>query len=171
MEKNKYDFDGSSMETGLSAENHVVKIAESLGLKVDKSSDTQDIFEHWDYLITNEKGSIKIDIKSSKKINRNQLSTQDTWCWIELQGVRDGGWLNNGKADFIVFEKEDEFWFINRKKLKERVDNLVDKSKIVDNSFDAKYKIYQRKGRNDKLSLIEFSKIEDLIVRKWRKLK
>ena len=133
-----------------------------------KSNQNQDIHEHWDFLITKDEKAHKVEVKAVKKINRRDVSTQSEWFWVEFRGVRDEGWLN-GKADIIVLEREDEFWIVRRYDLRAKAEILVDKSKIVSTPEQAKYKLYQRKNRQDLISLIEFAKIADLEKTIWKK--
>jgi len=170
IERNQYDKDGQSLESGLRAESEFQILAESKGWRVAKSNRDQDIFEHWDFLITKGEKCRRVEVKSAKKINRRDVSVQSEWFWVEFRGVRDEGWLN-GKADVIALERETEFWIVRRTDLKKRAERLVDKLQTASSSAEAKYKLYQRKNRRDLISLIEFSKIEDLDKAVWEKVK
>ncbi|CAN5206998.1 hypothetical protein BH20ACI1_BH20ACI1_20310 [soil metagenome] len=165
IKQNKFDLKGESLASGLNAEEHFRKLAEARNWKVIESPEYQDINEHWDFLLTK---AIKVDVKAAKKITRNDENIQHEWLWIEFKGVKDDGWLY-GKADVIVFEREKEFWFVRRKELAKRAEELVDQKIIVNTTREAKYKLYQRKGRRDLISMIEFSKIEDLVIQRWQK--
>jgi hypothetical protein len=41
---------------------------------------------------------------------------------------------------------------------------------LVNSPDDAKYKIYQRTGRHDKISLVELSKLEPIKLFEWEKI-
>lgn len=168
IKKNQFDKDGKSLKAGLRAEEKFKSLAEARGWCVIKSNQNQDIYEHWDFLITKGGKAHKVEVKAVKKINRRDVSTQSEWFWVEFRGVRDEGWLN-GKADIIVLERDDEFWIVRRTDLKAKAETLVDKSKIVSTPEQAKYKLYQRKTRQDLISLIEFAKIADLEKTIWKK--
>jgi len=110
-------------------------------------------------------------LKSTKKISRSDTNTQDEWTWIELHSVQqdDTGWLLNGKADLICFERDNCFEFYNRVDLIKRVNQLVDFNTFANSSSNARYILYSRPGRPDIITLIEFDKIKDLCIGRWHK--
>lgn len=164
---NQHDHDHSCLTIGNNAERYFVELAKERGIVVKEATKKQNIYEHWDYLLIKDNQEFKVDIKSMKRISRDDKSFQDEWFWIEFKSVIGQGWIY-GKADFLVFERETEFWFISRKKLLKRALELV-KKEYVSSSSKAHYKLYTRSGRKDLISLMEYSKIKDLVVRKWKK--
>jgi len=118
----------------------------------------QDMFEHWDVKgILNGKLS-KFDVKGIRKINRYDKNKQDDITWIEGTNVHGyPGWIK-GKADYIVFERLEEWLIVKRESLLK----LVNK-KLEENNFEKGkgiYKIYQREGRKDKLTMVPFDDIK-----------
>ena len=110
------------------------------------SSETEDINEHWDV-----KYSVKIDVKGLKRINRYDDNYNQSWHWIELKNVRGKlGWLY-GDADFFAFELINYWVLVDKTKLqdfiKDRVTKEIVKEKIP-------YKLYQRDGRKDNITII-----------------
>jgi len=114
-----------------------------------------------------------VELKSKKRISRHDEITQDDWAWIELHSVRahDKGWLLSSMADFICFERTKCFEFYKRTELKDRVLSLVDFTKKVNSPEEARYAVYSRRGRLDKLTLVEYSKFNDLCKGSWPKRK
>ena len=100
---------------------------------------------------------VSVCLKKVKSTNKNN------WVWVEIKNKKgDPGWIF-GDADFIVFEFQDKFLFIPRKTLLDYVYKNVDfDSPISSNSWDAKYKIYQRHGFLDQITQLKISKIQDL---------
>jgi len=101
--RNRFDKK-DSLEIGEHAEDLFILMAVRSGWKVSASSQTENIEEHWDFLI--EKGEIqyKVEVKGQKRINRKDNKEQNDFVWVELQNVRGkAGWLF-GKADLIAFE-------------------------------------------------------------------
>ena len=131
----------------------------------------ENVSEHWDYLMVKGKHSYKIDVKAMKRLSRDDSSVQDKWVWIELHGVRpyDKGWLYDGKADLISFEKISSFIIVKRTDLIMLVKSLVDDKTLVHRSREAKYKIYNRQGRPDKITLIETDKLSSIKWDEWVK--
>jgi hypothetical protein len=135
--------------------------------KVVHADSYQDRIEHWDFIIQKNGFPITVEVKGQKRINRHDMHPQCEWIWIELVGITGhNGWLY-GKSDVIAFETDYGFLLVNRKKLIEIVDKKVNHKEYVDCSWDAKYKVYQRFGRDDMLTLINRSDIEEIKHIKW----
>jgi len=98
-------------------------------------------------------------------------TVQDEWIWIELHGVRehDRGWLYDGKADLIAFEKKGAFVIVRRDDLTKLVEQLVDMNTTVYLAKDARYKVYSRPGRPDKITMIETEKLAGIRWDEWPK--
>jgi len=160
-ERNRFDH-RDSLELGNAAQKIFKNIAVKRGWEVFPAVEAQDIDEHWDYSIKNPAGEeFKVDVKARKRKNRHDKNVQDEWAWIELHGVRknDLGWLFGGKADLLAFERKDDFVIIKRERLQHLANSLVNKSISVQNPYEAEYKIYSRKDRNDQLAMIEMRHI------------
>ena len=114
--------------------------------------------------------SYSIDIKARKKIKRSDNETNDNLIWVEFLNVAgNGGWLV-GAAEFIAFERENDFIMVNRSALWKLCLKLVDQDSRVDTAKNALYKIYQRKNRKDEISIIKFSDIfKNLKFKVWPK--
>jgi len=89
-----------------------------------------------------------------------------------LHGVRDYdmGWLYAGKADLIAFEKNKSFILVKRLDLIDLVQRVVDFESFVSDSKAAHYKIYQRSGRPDKITLIETILLDQIKCDEWEKI-
>jgi len=170
LTRNKYDK-RDSLEISLSSSESFFRAGEKLGWVVAESTQEQDMNEHWDYRIFFGSLSHRVELKAMKRLSR-QEEVQDTWAWIELHGVRswDKGWLINSKADYICFERLQRFEFYPRLELLERVLSLVDLTKWVVTSKEAKYCLYSRETRPDILTMVEYKKLEDLISFYWERV-
>ena len=158
-QRNRYDKTGECIQSGLGAEQIFDQIAESKNLEVKNARRRENIHKHIDKYVTQESKTWSVDIKARKKTSRSDSDAQDEWIWIEFQNVRGNlGWLY-GEADNIAFETQDSFVIVDRKSLIDYVENAVDMAKPVRKSYLAKYKKYQRAGRNDLLTMVELSKI------------
>lgn len=167
--RNKFDKQ-DSLELGEQAEALFVTLAKNLGWKVSAASKDENIDEHWDYLIEKENLAFKVEVKSRKRIRRDDGGTQSDLTWIELHGVRpkDTGWLF-GRADLIAFEKERSFILVKKTDLLAMVNKKVDLVAKVSEPRDAVYKIYKRKERKDKLTLLPMNDIEAIKFDEWQK--
>lgn len=175
IERNQYDITAENLDRGLKAERKFTLLAVHKGYKIRPSTSYQDIYEHWDYELTKDGRSFKVEVKAMKKIKRSDPSPQDMYAWVELHGVRkwDEGWLYGGKADYIAFETKKSFILVDRKKLLNYInhrlsDEIVDKPEeaLVKDAQD-KYKRYRREGRHDELILIEMSVLKSLCWQEW----
>lgn len=171
--RNKYDHRGS-LESGNNTEALFDKIAKIMGYNIMNATPEQDMKEKWDRLLY--KGRVaeigkmyKVEIKGLKRISWNGRF-QDKWTWIELHGVNenDDGWLYGGKSDIIAFQRSDKFVFVERTKLIDLVNELVDPGKTVDKTEDAEYKVYHRETRPyERSTMIELYKIEEIKFTEW----
>jgi hypothetical protein len=123
----------------------------------------EDMLEHWDVkgiCAVISLNSLKFDIKGLKKTNRSDTQYQDEDAWVEGTTV-DGrkGWLK-GKADYIVFERNNNWLLVEREELL----NFTT-SKLKENNYKTgkgKYMIYTRLNRKDKITLVPFEDIKTL---------
>lgn len=169
-QRNQFDNDGC-LERGNTAESRFNFILNKKGYQTHKSSTQEDINQHWDYSFIYEGKEIKVDVKGMKKLSRNDNNVQDEWHWIELHSVResDEGWLYNGHSHWIAFETTNTFIIVERLRLIELVDQLVDKNNRVYTAAEAKYKVYQRQGRPDLITLVESSRLREINLYEWEK--
>jgi|TARA_R110000851_G_scaffold256487_1_gene408928 hypothetical protein len=129
--------------------------------EVEWANDEQDMFEHWDVKGLFKGEVLKFDVKGKKKVNRADANSQDEIAWIEGTNVwGKPGWIK-GKADYIVFERNDYWLVVDREELYDHVvkkvkENGVQKGRGI-------YKVYQRAGRQDKITMVPFDNIEKLI--------
>jgi hypothetical protein len=152
-----------SWERGRKAEGTFQKVMfEKWGIPVVKSSEEEDIHKHIDFYI----GGQSYDVKGLRSIRRGETPQEDL-VYIELSNVMGKkGWLF-GESDFIVFEQIDTFALVPRIKLVEVVRELLHHNSTCDKP--ELYKIYSRKGRDDRITLIRFKDLllcEPTIIRK-----
>lgn len=157
--QNKYDTTGSAFSLGENAEVSFVKSARKAEMKITKAS-KQDEFKHIDFFIeTNNNLKFSVEVKSRKKIKRNDEKVNDDLLWIEFKNVRGmRGWLY-GSADMVAFEREFDFVLVNRKLLARLCEKLCDLTKFNIDSRTPLYTAYQRRDRQDLLSMIKMSDI------------
>ena len=141
---------------GWITESNFRKEAESKNYLVTKSTRNDDMFKHIDFHLEKNGQSFSVDVKSRKKASRSNAKFDDEYTWVEFENVRgNSGWLY-GDADYIVFEQEDQYIFIDRDKLLKFCLDAVS-NKYVNSSTQAIYKKYQRFGRKDVISRIKLS--------------
>jgi hypothetical protein len=167
--RNRFDKK-DSLELGEKAEELFAELARRAGWQVSPSSKTENIDEHWDFRISKGGENFKIEVKSAKRVGRNDDGIQFKYTWVEIHGVRpkDTGWLF-GKADLIAFERETSFLFVKRLDLLAVVNKKVNLVAKVTTPQAAVYKIYRREGRKDKLTLLPSSDIEEIKFMEWKK--
>ncbi len=168
--RNRFDRTGECSEKGHDAESLFISIAEKQGWTAIKADRKQQLC-HIDVFLTKEHyNTYSLDIKAKKKIKRSDNEASDDLIWVEFLNVAgNGGWLV-GAAEYIAFERENDFIMVSRPALWRLCMKLVDQDSRVSESKDALYKIYQRKGRKDEISIIKFSDIfENLKFKVWPK--
>lgn len=127
----------------------------------------QDIYEHWDLKLIREGKETKFDVKACKKVKRTDENVNDEIHWVELKNVRGNhGWLY-GDADYFVFETIKTWIMVKKVKLQKMIDEKCDKASRV--QYPELYKMYQRYGRQDLITLImtlDLIEISDKIIQK-----
>ncbi len=157
--KSIYDKTGESFESGDKAESSFETAARKAGLSCSKSS-FEDEIRHIDFWVEGKKlPKMAVDVKSRKKVKRNDDKLNDEVVWIEFANVQGKkGWLY-GDSKIIAFEREFDFLLVDRKLLAQLCENLCNLSKLNVGTGTPLYTGYQRKGRKDILSLIKMTDI------------
>jgi len=158
--RNKHDSSGKCGEIGEKVEKLFVSVLKRKDPKARVGTSQEDLFGKIDVVSPKYGGTY--DVKAKKKVSRSNAEAQDEFIWIEYQNVQGTrGWLF-GDADFIAFERENDFVVIPRNDLIKVCKLLVDKDRFVVEGKYALYKMYQRKGRKDLLTMIKMSDIVGL---------
>lgn len=183
-----------SFERGNQTENLFVHIAKQKNYKIQYASKDENINKHIDVYVLDSSRKYAVDIKAQKREKRN-LIIQDEWHVIEFIAVHSSvannknieddsifnpnnpdfsigsnrpGWVF-GKADIIAFECNHVFLLVDRLALLNKTKTLIDFSKKVKNSVDAKYCVFTRKNRGDLISYIHKKDLEQIVFEKWFK--
>ena len=113
----------------------------------EKSPDEDDFHKHIDFYLDN---GWAVDVKSSNKVFNGEHH-----IWVELVNVNGNrGWID-GEATHIAFSLGDCYIFFERKKLrsfiraKVKVGHWEYKTSVIKT-----YRIYTRRGKQDKIVLI-----------------
>jgi hypothetical protein len=145
------------------------QIAENKGFMTRKASRKEDIYDHIDIFLTKEDIELSVDVKAMKKISRSDDTSQDTYTYVEFKNVKGNpGWIY-GKANLIAFETNDSFLLVDRVKLVEHCESVIDFNAKVKKATDSLYKIYSRSGRSDLISMIGLYSIPKVIRKEWKK--
>lgn len=126
--------------------NTLIKNCDNIEIK--RPTNDEDMFEHWDV-----SANIKFDVKGVKKISRNDNQTNENIHYVEFKNVNgESGWLY-GKADKFAFETDDYWIIVTKDKLQKFIHEKC-KDKIMCERPEL-YKIYSRKNRKDKMTLVK----------------
>ena len=167
--RNKYDKK-DSLELGQSAESSFAQSAIKHGWTIESASKKSNINEHFDYIMSKDGKSFRVEVKSRKRMGRGDLDVQDEYVWVEIHGVRedDQGWLY-GNADLIAFDMTTAFRLVRRADLAALIGKLVDFNTMVKEPKDALYKLYPRRGRHDLLTMIRSRDLLKITSLEWTK--
>jgi len=167
--RNRYDRK-DSLELGRNAESRFAASAIKHGWTVEPAPEDSNINEHFDYVMSKDEKSFRVEVKSRKRVGRGDPNVQDKRVWVELHSVRkdDKGWLY-GKADLIAFEMTDSFRIVRRADLADLVERIVDFNARVSKSSEALYKLYSRPGRYDLLAMIRSDDLLRITSLEWSK--
>ena len=112
------------------------------------STPNQDMSEHWDIQINH-----KFDVKGLRKIRRSDPDVNEFIHWIEIKNVHGMvSWLYSLEVDYFAFETKKYWVIVEKKKLQDFIKENVDKEYVEEPQL---YKLYQRKGRKDVLTMVE----------------
>jgi len=134
----------SCYEVGQSAEQRFAQLLNNPKF----STPEQDMEEHWDV----ESDGKRYDVKAMKKWKRSNAEPTDRMHYVELRNVHgELGWLY-GEADYIVFETRRYWLVVNRRLLMAFIEGATEKNER--SSEPAVYKLYQRTGRKDEMTVV-----------------
>ena len=170
---NKYDVTGENSIRGNRAEIVFGDLARDRGYQIKYIEGVRQYTDHVDIEIYNDdrKEFFTVQIKAQKKINRSDNIFTNKYIWVEFTNVvGNHGWIY-GNYDIIAFERQYDFLIVSRKDLLSLCERLVDFSMRVYSSSEALYKIYQRSGRKDSITLIKEEDVEKLDNVIWLKKK
>ena len=157
-------------KAGQKVEHAFAQLAEQRGWSTRMVPAHLDAKQHWDVEISQPHQKLLVDVKGMKKICRRDASPQDKWIWLEVCGVADDGWLYAGHADLIAFETKEGFILAERPVLIDLVELLVPpKSSFVKHPWEAEYRLYNREGRKDILTMVEASCVRKSSWSFWEK--
>lgn len=129
---------------------------------VTPSTESEDMYEHWDLKI-----DAKIDVKSLKKQSREDITHSENFHWVELKNVRGKlSWLY-GDADYFAFETNDYWIIVDKMELQKFIGDKC-KGKEIEGSKNP-YTLYQRTGRQDvivKVKTLDLFYIATKIIKK-----
>lgn len=144
-------------------------VSQQKGFDIETATQEED-YKHIDFWVTAPDGTrFSVDVKARKRIGAGDQKQQDDQIWLELRNVKgDYGWLFSD-VDVIAFEFEHAFFMVQRKKLAKWVIENVDANDTVDLAHQALMKVYSRKDRDDKLTLVQSYWIKALATSMLRK--
>lgn len=156
---NERDTASRGESIGQNAEERFAEIMRTRGWRVTPSNLEQNKREHWDFRLMRNGFDLRVDVKAAKRIHRWDSDPNSEWLWIEVRNNRGySGWAYSTKADFIAFERLEEFWLVRPRDLRTVLAALVVPEQ-VNNTEKARYHLYRRIGRQDAVTLIRY---EDL---------
>ena len=151
-----------NMEIGLKTESLFEEVAKKENFIVRKSSLSEDRHKHIDFFLKQDHFKYSVDVKARKKTNRDDAKVNDEWTWIEFKNVLGRkGWLY-GEADYIAFERANDFLMVNRENLVKFCEDKVDLETMVSRAYQAEYKVYQRQGRRDLITRVRMDDLANL---------
>jgi hypothetical protein len=112
------------------------------------STPEEDMTQHWDV----EADGKRYDVKAMKKWKRENPEPTDRMHFVETRNVHGKlGWLY-GEADYIVFETRRYWIVVNRRTLMAFIEGATEKNER--SNEPAVYKLYQRTGRQDEMTVV-----------------
>lgn len=161
----------ASFAYGQKAESVFQRVAQAKGWKTRRATQREDMLQHWDIEMEKEHLKLKLDVKAMKRQSRSDSQVQSNWTWIELRGVNEGneGWLYGGIADLLAFQRESDFVLVSRQDVMDTVEKLVDPLlPRVYSAREAKYRVYNRPGRHDLITMIQMTDILPYAWKIWK---
>lgn len=148
--RNQHDHTGKCSQNGERAENLFASLIENVG-GIAAPSTLAEQFKGIDYHVDL---CGRVDVKSRGRTRRGDDSPDINKVWLELKNVQGRtGWVYN-EADYIAFERAEEFLVVKRLSLCDLIENLVDMDDIVLSPSECMYNLYSRVGRKDLLTRV-----------------
>lgn len=144
------------------SEKKFAELCLAKNLQVVHATKNQDMYEHWDWKVTNpntKKVSL-IDVKGARKKSRSDTKIDYDITWLEFKNVRGNSGSLWGKADYIAFEQKEYFLICKRTDLINWLKGKIINKTFVNYSKDAMYRYYQRIGRQDVITMVRIKDIE-----------
>jgi len=163
---------------GVLAEKYFETLARERGWSLSHSTPAEDRAEKWDYQINKDGESYKVDVKSIKKVSRQDLAAQDDFLWVEVhkkvtEQEKTPGWLYTSIADVVAFECSEEFILVDRQDLASLVNKKTDMTSRVNSPEQAVNKLYYRKkihsSGHEALTLIDTAAVRKIALESWEK--
>ena len=138
-----------------------INLAQKKGYLVKKPTQSQ--FSRYVNFILSGKGKDGNPQEVKISLKKNSSAKKGNWLWVEIKNSKGKpGWLY-GESDFIVFELSDRYLFVSRKSLLDHINSSVNFSlPLVQNSWEGKYKIFQRSGKLDQITQVKLSSLLNL---------
>jgi hypothetical protein len=148
-----------------------LKEAKAREWTVVKASRAEDIKEHWDWKLLKNDNTLKVDIKSLKRIDSTK-EPDDSMICLEYTNVNgDIGWLR-GKADYIAFLLKEGYIFVPRQILLDYSNTVINWNGKLTPSPKTKlpHTIYQRSqwDRKDIVAYITKKELISISTAMWR---
>jgi hypothetical protein len=138
-----------ALERGNKAEARFKELAEKNGWTWRDATDAEDMHQHIDCYIEMDGAEFAVDVKAMGTPHKYSMGK----VWVELRNVQGkAGWVY-GDANFIAFERENGFLLVDRDKLREWLEENVEKEYVNDRR-KALMKVYTRNGRKDMVTLV-----------------
>lgn len=128
-------------------EEDFCKAIQNVG-KITLATQNENIYNHWDLKL-----ELKFDVKSLKKISREDNDTDENIHWIELMNVNGKQGSLYGKTDYFAFETNEYWVLVSCEKLQKFIAEKC-KKKEWDKEPNL-YKLYRREGRKDIITLVK----------------
>lgn len=154
---------------GFAKEKELMELLNSLkdkNTEILESTEREDIYDHIDFKIVK---TFNVDVKSLKKISRGDNSIQEDYHYLEIKNVHSNkGWCYSEKTTHFIFETIDSWIVVEKEKLQELIKKKV-KKEYVKTAKESLYKLYNREGRKDCISMvktIDLMNISEEIIKK-----
>lgn len=157
-----------SYQDGNRGEKRFIDTAKEHGWAfVRRAKRMEDIREHWDLMFNVNGTIVLVDVKAHKHLWRGGDLQKDVFLVEFSNRIGREGWLE-GKSHYIAFEYFDDWYIYRTKALRDRCNELVDRSKIVTRNRDSVNCIYERNGPGkDQTSLVRISDLSNVLGQKW----
>lgn len=155
-----------------SIEELFVKIAKDKGWVIIAANKKQYYCDLWDYIIRKQEIVCYIKIKGLKKLNITEELDDSKICIELMTNIGYPGWLY-GKSTHIAFLLKEGFVLVDRNKLVQKVESLVNiNSKPINSVYDKQLHIIYRKesfGHKDKIVYITKKELLSIQHKIWER--
>jgi hypothetical protein len=170
IKKSEWDMDGECRKRWIRSLFDFEDFLSMRGYDVSISSDIDWYSAGYNIIARRGTVTFRFKLKTREKFDRKDENVDDDWVWIEIVDITgQKGWIYKD-ADIIVLETEKGYLFVDRKKLLQKIEPMIDRYLVLYVKIDifkhfvltGKIPMYSRRVRKEEVALVPMKIVAEL---------